>query len=74
MTCLVCKYGKMKPGWVTVTLTRGEAVVIIKQVPANVCDNCGEYVLSEAVTEQLLTRAEEAVQRGSEVEILRYAA
>ncbi|MBN2471998.1 MAG: type II toxin-antitoxin system MqsA family antitoxin [Anaerolineae bacterium] len=74
MKCLICKHGETEPGLVTVTLTRGEAVVIVKQVPAEVCDNCGEYYLSEAITDELLQRAEAAVARGTEVEILRFAA
>jgi hypothetical protein len=37
-------------------------------------ENCGEYYLSEDVTEQVLSRAEEAVRKGAEVEILRFAA
>jgi YgiT-type zinc finger domain-containing protein len=59
---------------VTVTLERDESIVILKGVPAEVCDNCGEYYLSDAVTEQVLQRAELAVNNGAEVEILRYAA
>lgn len=74
MKCLICKHGETTPGLVTVTLTHDESVVIFKQVPADVCDNCGEYYLSEDITEQLLQRAEAAVKRGSEVEILRFAA
>jgi len=53
---------------VTVTLQRGETTVIIKEVPAEVCKNCGEYYLSENITEQVLARAEEAVKSGAEVE------
>ena len=34
----------------------------------------GEYYLTEQVTRVLLERAEAAVQRGAEIEILRYAA
>jgi len=33
-----------------------------------------EYFLSEKATEQVLSRAEEAVEKGAELEILRYAA
>ena len=40
----------------------------------HVCDNCGEYYLSDRVTRALLRRAEVAVQNGAEVEILGYAA
>lgn len=74
MKCVICKQGETAPGHATVTLQRGESTVIFKSVPADVCKNCGEYYLSEAVTEQLLTRAEEAVAKGAEVEILRFAA
>ncbi len=56
------------------TLQRGETVVILKQVPADVCDNCGEYYLSSEVTAQVLEKAEAAVKSGAEVEILRFAA
>lgn len=74
MKCLICKHGETKPGKVTVSLQRGETTVIIKAVPADVCENCGEYYLSEDITAQVLSRAEEAVQKGAEVEILRFAA
>lgn len=74
MTCLICKHGRTKPGEVTVTLQRGSCTVIFKGVPGDVCENCGEYYLTEQITGELLRRAEQAVQRGSEVEILQFAA
>jgi YgiT-type zinc finger domain-containing protein len=74
MKCVICRQGETFPGLVTVPLQRGETTVIFKQVPAEVCENCGEYFLTQAVTDRLLTRAEEAVKNGAEVEILRYAA
>jgi len=74
MKCIFCKQSETHPGKVTVTLQRGETTVIIKGVPADVCKNCGEYYLSEDITEQVLARAEEAVKKGTEVEILRFAA
>jgi hypothetical protein len=57
-----------------VTLRRGETTVLIKGVPAEVCDNCDEYYLSDSVTGQVLELAEDAVKKGAEVEILRFAA
>ncbi len=72
--CTICKHGKTKPGFATVTLQRGDCTVIFKDVPADVCDNCGEHYTSEDVTEELLRRAEVAVQNGAMVEILAYAA
>jgi len=72
--CVICRQGETSPGLVTVPLQRGETTVIFKEVPADVCENCGEYYLSQVVTEKLLARAEAAVKNGAEVEILRYAA
>jgi hypothetical protein len=57
-----------------VTLQRGETTVILKGVPAEICENCGEYYLSDDMTSQVLERAEAAVKSGAEVEILRFAA
>jgi YgiT-type zinc finger domain-containing protein len=74
MKCALCKQGETSPGLVTVTLQRGETTVIFKQVPADVCNNCGEYYLSAKIAGQITQRAEEAVKSGAEVEILRFAA
>lgn len=74
MKCAICKHGQTQPGLVAVTLQRDDCTVILKGVPGEVCDSCGEYYLSESVTEQVLQRAEMAFNNGAEVEILRYAA
>ena len=74
MKCTFCKQGTTKPGNVTVTLSRENTVVVIKNVPAEVCENCSEYFLPEKTTEHVLSWAEDAVKKGAEVEILRYAA
>ncbi|MCL5980481.1 type II toxin-antitoxin system MqsA family antitoxin [Thiomonas sp.] len=74
MKCVICRHGDTRPGTVTVTLERGDTVVVIKDVPAEVCQQCGEYYLDKATTARVMRMAEEAVQRHAEVEILRYAA
>ncbi|MEW6139268.1 MAG: type II toxin-antitoxin system MqsA family antitoxin [Thermodesulfobacteriota bacterium] len=74
MMCVLCRHGETLPGRVTVSLQRGETTVIIKGVPAQVCENCGEYYLDEEITEQVLSMAEDAVKKNVEVEILRFAA
>jgi YgiT-type zinc finger domain-containing protein len=63
-----------RPGTVTVTLERGKTVVVVRDVPADVCENCGEYYLDSLVAQEVYQRAEGAVARNAEVEILRYAA
>ena len=74
MKCVICKTGEMAPGEVTVTLQRGGVVVVIKHVPARVCEDCGEYYLDESVAQRVYAQAQGAVERHAEVERLRYAA
>ncbi|NJL50056.1 MAG: type II toxin-antitoxin system MqsA family antitoxin [Leptolyngbyaceae cyanobacterium SM2_5_2] len=74
MNCVICKQGTTQAGLVTVTLEREGAIVVFKRVPAEVCDNCGEYYLSDEVTGKLLERAEAAIASGAEIEIRAYAA
>jgi YgiT-type zinc finger domain-containing protein len=74
MKCALCKNGETKPGMVTISLNKNETVVVIKNVPADVCANCGEYYLSSTVTSDILNKAEIAASKGVEVEIIRYVA
>jgi YgiT-type zinc finger domain-containing protein len=74
MTCFICRNGETQPGIVNVTLTRGETTVLLKGVPPDVCDNCGEYYLSQEIAAQVLDKAEQVKRNGAEVEILRFAA
>ena len=49
MDCLICRHGTLEDGSATVVLERGEATLIFKDVPARVCDNCGEVKLPHRV-------------------------
>ena len=69
MKCVICKHGETQAGHTTVTLERGETVVVFKHVPAQVCDNCGEAYVSEEITAQLLDEAEEAVRARVQVDV-----
>lgn len=74
MNCVICKNGNMNDGHVTVTLQRGDSIIVLKNVPASVCENCGEYTLSETVAERVMQLAEESVSKKVEIEVLNYAA
>ena len=74
MKCVICKHGQTSNGATTVILERDRTMVVIRAVPAQVCDNCGEYYLSEEVTERVQKLAEQAVRHGAEIEVLPYAA
>jgi len=45
-----------------------------KDVPADICEICGEYYLTEELTEKVKAMVEGAVQKDVEVEVLRFAA
>ena len=74
MTCVICKCASTATGLVTVTLERDQAVIVIKLVPAEVCQDCGEYTLDQSTTERVLAIGEDAVKHRAEVEVVRYAA
>jgi len=74
MKCAICKTGEMKEGQTSVTLTRGNSTLIVKSVPAHICDNCGEYWLESEVTSIVYQIADDAVKKGAELEICRFIA
>jgi YgiT-type zinc finger domain-containing protein len=73
MKCVICKTGTTHPGKTTVTLQRGRTVVVIRDVPAGICEDCGEYYLDDAVARRVYADAEHSFQRHVEVEIQSFA-
>jgi YgiT-type zinc finger domain-containing protein len=75
MKCVICHNGMINPNQsTTVTLERNGVTIVIKKVPASVCDICGETYIEEKVTNALLMTANEAIQAGVEVDIRHYKA
>lgn len=74
MRCAICKNGETAAGFTNITLERKGATILIRNVPAQVCDNCGEAYTDSTVSDRLLAIAEEAAQGGIEVEIRHYKA
>lgn len=74
MKCIICKHGETRPARVTVTLERDATTLVFRDVPAEVCENCGEQYVNERISASLLSQAEQAAQAGIEVEIRPYAA
>lgn len=74
MKCVVCKHGTTSPATTTVTLERAGLTLVVKNVPAQVCDNCGERYVDEQTTAGLLQAAEQAVSQGVQFEVRSFAA
>jgi YgiT-type zinc finger domain-containing protein len=71
MECTLCQVGTTEKGKVTITLERDGAIVLIKDVPAEVCTNCGHYYLSEEITRLVMEKGNEAIASGAELEVLK---
>jgi YgiT-type zinc finger domain-containing protein len=74
MKCVICKHGETRPGSTTVTLERGGATLVVKSVPAAVCDNFGEIYVNEETTHRLLAAARKALRTGVQVDVRDFAA
>lgn len=72
MKCMICKHGETKEGTTTVTLEKDGSTIVFKEVPAHICDNCGEKYIDDSVTKELLKKAREIVNNGVEVDIRKY--
>jgi YgiT-type zinc finger domain-containing protein len=72
--CVICKTGNLRPGRTNVTHERDGHVVVVKNVPAEICDTCGEYYLDADVAQAVFDMAEEALSKGQDFEVLAFAA
>jgi len=72
MECVICKNGKTEQGFVTFTLERNGVIIVFKNVPALVCQNCGDFYLTEETTNLLLERAAKTLEKGVEFEIINF--
>lgn len=74
MNCVICKSGKTRDGTTTATFERGKTTVVIKDVPAKICEDCGEAYIDQRITAQILQIAEGAAHSGVEIEVRHFAA
>jgi len=72
MKCMICKHGETQKGTTTITLERGTSTVVFKDVPALVCDNCGEKYVEDNITRNLLQSASEIIKSGAEIDIRKF--
>ena len=72
MKCVICKDGSTTAGQTSVTLERDGMLLVVQQVPAQVCSNCGEAYLEEKATQAVLEIAEKAFHEGIQLEVCRY--
>jgi len=70
--CPLCK-GSVAKGVTTITVELGFGVVVIRQVPAMVCSQCGEEWLDDATTQKVEEIVNAARQKHVAVEIAEWS-
>ena len=73
MKCVICTFGETEFGTTTVTVNDDRQTIVVKNVPADVCDACGEGYMDEVVADRLQKTLEDAAQSTSEVVVLSYS-
>ncbi|MGI8668941.1 MAG: type II toxin-antitoxin system MqsA family antitoxin [Aridibacter sp.] len=57
MICLVCKHRKMEQGTTILPIERDDEILLITDIPAQICVNCGEAYLEENTSVNVQTLA-----------------
>jgi len=70
--CMNCPEGEYQAGTTTRTLEQGDTILVVREVPALVCDLCGEAAFSPAVSKRLEELMEEAEGTGVETLVRRW--
>jgi len=71
MKCTLCKANLTK-GKVNHIVDLGDGIIIIKNVPANICNQCGEYYVDTQIALKLESIIEEVKKNKVEVFIVSY--
>ena len=76
MICVICKNGETEPGTTTSTLERDSTIILVRGIPAKVCNNCGEAYIDSQTLVRLHNMSPEDSERDydTEVVVLKYAA
>ena len=69
MKCVLCRNGKK-----LFTISQDRVAVVVKNVPAQVCQNCGEAYVDDVTASRIFNQAEELVKTDNKLEILHFAA
>ncbi len=74
MKCVICKTGTTEKGKTNTMLERDGHFIIIKDIIADICTQCGEAYFDEKTTSELLRTTNDAFSKGAELEIIKMKA
>ena len=55
MKCAICRNGMTENGYTTVLLEKDYTTLVFKNVPAQICSNCGEEYVSSEINRAILS-------------------
>lgn len=72
MICPICGQEALTPGTTTFATDAAGTVVVVRDVPAEVCGNCGEVFISDEVAAELEVQVADAKATGTESLVRHY--
>lgn len=70
MKCVICKTGHTEPSMSSTVFDQDGRVIVVRDVPAQVCQQCGETYFSKEVTAQIYEQVMQVMEGDTEVEII----
>jgi len=67
--CPICSAGTLQEGATTLTMEHGEATMVFKGVPADVCRICGEAFVDDDICEDVYEQAQAAFESGVQFDV-----
>ena len=74
MKCVICRNGETADGKTTVTIEQDDTLLVMRGVPARVCQNCGEAYIEGETTDVILRAAEDAQRQHVQFDVRQYDA
>jgi YgiT-type zinc finger domain-containing protein len=71
MKCVTCKVGDTHPGKTVITIAEGGSTIVVKDVPAEICDVCGAYYLDADVLEEVRLVVKHEKEIGAEITVVK---
>lgn len=70
----ICPFcgGKLEPGLANVPFILGDTIVVVKGVPAEICGDCQEPLLTGSVTDEVMSLLTQLQTLHSEVSVINY--
>ncbi len=71
MDCVICRTGKCLPGKTHFSTFVKDAFVVVKNVDAMICDNCGEAYYDTPAADYIQKQVELAYNNTADVEVMK---